>query len=471
MTTDSTEALMSKLQDGVKEAIVGAFKARGRSVTDGGYMTGNHYQSIRLGDEYVYGFRSAREDIFAGIDFKGKSVLDLGCNFGEMSRHASRKGARSVQGYEYDPYFVKLGNYINVYNGIDNVKITQGDITKKYILEKNYDIILAFSVFKMLGNLVEELVNATNEILVVETHSLSHENLGKFIDNLAPKFNQTFVYQASELSIQDKSEEIRAVIIFAKKNVRWGFVRRRLEELPAKSRSMRSIDLAGSSFGPVLDFDNFVPEIRELLDSDRDIHRLAEKALALRLPWEMDSEDASSFSPASGYYWLSYLRGFAESVAQGAVDTQNHYVRYLRLQYSKGKFDPGLKHLMDDDEKIVERVKLRFDDLAKLATSEDTADMTPVVLFNPLSATPHIKEHLKRHVRFTTGEDTLVSAIDGYHRIFGSRISGKPEIAAMCLWDKDCEPYTELLAQFPELYEDSLAKILELTSETSDPQE
>jgi SAM-dependent methyltransferase len=43
-----------------------------------------------------------RDGGFDAADFKGKSVLDLGCNLGQMSLFAAAQGAASVLGVEYD---------------------------------------------------------------------------------------------------------------------------------------------------------------------------------------------------------------------------------------------------------------------------------------------------------------------------------------------------------------------------------
>src|SRR5881397_1393884 len=53
-----------------------------------GIETGNHYQSVTLGDMQTAGFRTGRQELLDKIDFEGKRVLDLGSNHGEISRAA-----------------------------------------------------------------------------------------------------------------------------------------------------------------------------------------------------------------------------------------------------------------------------------------------------------------------------------------------------------------------------------------------
>ena len=43
-----------------------------------------------------------RKDKFWKVDFANKSVIDFGCNTGQMSRFASELGAKSVIGVDYD---------------------------------------------------------------------------------------------------------------------------------------------------------------------------------------------------------------------------------------------------------------------------------------------------------------------------------------------------------------------------------
>jgi hypothetical protein len=67
-----------------------------------GVLTGNHYQSVNLGEAQTTGFRTDRRWFLDRLDFEGKRVLDLGSNLGEISRAARARGARLVNGFEYD---------------------------------------------------------------------------------------------------------------------------------------------------------------------------------------------------------------------------------------------------------------------------------------------------------------------------------------------------------------------------------
>ncbi len=134
--------------------------------------TGNHYQSLTLGDERTAGFRTDRNPFLDQIDFRGKRVLDLGSNLGEISRAARARGAALVDGYEYDPFFVEMAQVLDAYNGTTGVSFFQRDITDPEIYVDHYDLVLAFSVFTYIHPVLERLAGITDEALVVETHKL-----------------------------------------------------------------------------------------------------------------------------------------------------------------------------------------------------------------------------------------------------------------------------------------------------------
>ena len=81
-----------------------------------------------------------------GDTFKGKSVIDLGCNLGRMSQHALHLGASSVSGIEYDEKTTHAANKLAEIEGVSNVfKATTLDLAFHPVLP-SYDIALCFSV-------------------------------------------------------------------------------------------------------------------------------------------------------------------------------------------------------------------------------------------------------------------------------------------------------------------------------------
>jgi len=62
-----------------------------------------------------------------GVDFRGRSVVDLGCNFGYFSFLARRLGAISVVGVDIDPRAVRGAEILRDLQGLGGVSFHQGD--------------------------------------------------------------------------------------------------------------------------------------------------------------------------------------------------------------------------------------------------------------------------------------------------------------------------------------------------------
>jgi SAM-dependent methyltransferase len=182
----------------------------------GGVETGNHYQSIWLGNEVTSGFRTQRYDLLDRISFEGKSVLDLGSNLGELSRAARTRGAALVDGFEYDPFFVEMASAINAYNATTRVSFFERDITHPAVYGEHYDIVLAFSVFHYVGGVIATVAEMTNELLVVETHRLDGNLETHYIDPVLEFFPAYSILGFPEWRSDDPSAGERAVIAFAK---------------------------------------------------------------------------------------------------------------------------------------------------------------------------------------------------------------------------------------------------------------
>lgn len=59
---------------------------------------------------------------FTELDFKGKSVCDLGCNMGHFTFHARNCGAREVVGYDMEPKVIAGAGKLAELYGVDNVE-------------------------------------------------------------------------------------------------------------------------------------------------------------------------------------------------------------------------------------------------------------------------------------------------------------------------------------------------------------
>jgi SAM-dependent methyltransferase len=226
-----------ELGPGLRELILGALEAPyvSESCCDN-VQTGNHYQSVSLGPERTEGFRSARTEILDQIAFHDKDVLDLGSNLGELSRAARIRGARLVDGYELDPFFVDVANAINAYNRTSRVSFHVRDITDPAAYTEEYDIVLAFSVAHYVYSVLDVLARITRQLLVLETHRLEDNLESQYIAPLKPHFPVHEILGSSEWSVFGHESEKRAVVAFAKDERALALG---LSHVPALSRGSR----------------------------------------------------------------------------------------------------------------------------------------------------------------------------------------------------------------------------------------
>lgn len=69
-------------------------------------------------------------EYMTGVDFRGKSVVDLGSNLGFYSFMAARSGAKSVLGLDSDPDAVRGGRMLAALHGFSNVVFEVRDFLK-----------------------------------------------------------------------------------------------------------------------------------------------------------------------------------------------------------------------------------------------------------------------------------------------------------------------------------------------------
>jgi SAM-dependent methyltransferase len=179
-------------------------------------QTGNHYQSLTLGDVRTTGFRTDREEFLDQINFQGKKVLDLGSNLGEISRVARTRGAYLVDGFEYDQYFLEIANLVNAYNNVTRVSFYQRDITDPSVYTEHYDIVLAFSVFTYVHSALEQIAAITNQLFILETHKLEGNFDSDYLRPVLQYFPYCKILGESEWGAKFDASEKRAVVAFAK---------------------------------------------------------------------------------------------------------------------------------------------------------------------------------------------------------------------------------------------------------------
>lgn len=76
------------------------------------------------------------------INFQHKRVLDVGCGTGVLAIMASKLGAKSIEATDIDEWCIENSKENYFLNGIDDVKIQQGEI-EGLQFEDNFDIIIA----------------------------------------------------------------------------------------------------------------------------------------------------------------------------------------------------------------------------------------------------------------------------------------------------------------------------------------
>ena len=94
-------------------------------------------------------------------DFKGKSVLDMGCGTGVLAILAERKGAKSIDAVDYDNWCY-INSMENVKrNSCKEITVIEGDAS--VLVRKKYDIILANINRNILLNDMETYVSCLNK--------------------------------------------------------------------------------------------------------------------------------------------------------------------------------------------------------------------------------------------------------------------------------------------------------------------
>ena len=95
------------------------------------------------------------------LDFNNKSVLDMGCGTGVLAILASKLGANSLVGIDFDEWAVENAEENSVLNSIDNIDYIHGDADA--IGDATFDIILANINRNIILQDIEKYVGAMNE--------------------------------------------------------------------------------------------------------------------------------------------------------------------------------------------------------------------------------------------------------------------------------------------------------------------
>ena len=420
-----------KFDEELKDVLLDALAEQYHSVSpQDGIITGNHYQSVKLGDERTSGFRTDRERVLDRIDFTGKKVLDLGSNLGELSRAARERGARLVDGFEYDPYFVRVANLINALNGVTRVSFAQRDIADLQTYDQRYDIVLAFAVFAYISGVMPRIARNA-DVLVFETHKLDGDFEEHYIRPVSEHFPVHRVIAASDWGMEDDQRAIRAVIVFAKDadilasvlKPDPGEARGARDAAPGAEPETRLIDVARTSmpeqFFNVFQFDTPAELVAAVDAFEVDLETLAR------------SHDARRQLYGGWVYWLLFLKGFLQYAKTGSAGAGNVYFDYLTRHYGATTDyggDPGLKHFLEDADHATEVVRRRYHDMEVVRDDPaGAADRIPPIRL-------YIAEHddgtAHRLYEPDRPAPLIARGIDGWHRLFTARVFGAPALRA-----------------------------------------
>jgi SAM-dependent methyltransferase len=391
-----------------------------------GTATGNHYQSVALGAQATAGFRGDRSAVLDCVDFRGRKVLDLGSNLGEMSRSARSRGARLVDGIEYDPFFVELSQMITAYNGQTRVSFRQGDITDPGLYEERYDVVMALSVFHYVSRVLDQLASIT-DVLLIETHKLHGNFDGGYLLPVQERFPAMRVLGQTDWGQLGDGSETRLVVLFAKD-------RKLLENAlsaphawaeppsaPAPARYERMVDPAASrthaAFFQAWDYEG----VDELLDAVGSID----------IP--VDALAANGNLSRHGYsgwaYWFLYLKGWLSYRQTGVVGPGNPYFDYMTTHYVPDGADAAVARALQDPAVAEQMIRRRFADLDRMAGA-DGANVSSEI--GPIRAIvgPIAPRNPLRLADSSTGETIPGRRMDGWHRMFGARVLGAPRLRA-----------------------------------------
>jgi 2-polyprenyl-3-methyl-5-hydroxy-6-metoxy-1,4-benzoquinol methylase len=100
------------------------------------------------------------------IDFKGKTVLDIGCSEGFFCRYAIDRGARKVTGIDLEGV-VRPVEELTYFLGYNNVDYLGYDLNREIPDIEKYDIVFFFSMVQHIG-LPDWVSNRTRELLIFE---------------------------------------------------------------------------------------------------------------------------------------------------------------------------------------------------------------------------------------------------------------------------------------------------------------
>lgn len=355
--------------------------------------TGNNYQSTDFGGIFRQGARSQRYSLLERIDFSNTSVLDLGCNTGEVSRDIRQLGARLVDGYEYDPFFVETGRAMNAALGTTRVSLFQGDVTNRKLYEAmQYDIVVALSVYVYIVSRIPDIAKVAG-ILVFETHTLDH-GLDFYLRNLLPHF--PFAKHLGYSENDKDPRKSRAFLVFATSECK---LQNRVPDGQLLVVKPYFRNLFVEEYGPInpTELPRFCEDLK--LDASKP-HFRRNKPL--------------SFGTTEYFFWL--LVGYLDYMeANQTVQPENAFLKRYRHAIENRTIDSSLVPLLQDEGALTTKVRNKFVDIEFFA--KGLPELVPPI---------RLKLASRGRLEFlnTSGERLRCLDIDGHHRFFLAQLLG-----------------------------------------------
>ncbi len=389
------------LRDEIRSLVIRAVKLPyiARSVYNA-IPTGNNYQSLNLDNSVHQGGRQGRDRFLYRLDFRGKSVIDVGANTGENSRIARRLGASLVDGYEYDPYFVEVGRLMNALSGVTRVSLFQGDCTRPELFQgMKYDVILALAVWVYMQDTLKQLSDL-GDIMVFETHTLDHG-----IEFYYQPILKYFPYAVS-LGYTEKPNDphkSRMFIVFGKE-----------AEVVNKMVNRKFLKIR-----PYFE-NNFIGRIGKR--SRDEVFRLARRFYEKHK--RQKYYEKSDYKFGTDTYFEVFLAGlfqFSENKEKGEnlVGSENLYLSFLSEGIRRSQIDPGLKEFIQRPDWMIRKVSNKYEDAFSIINGS-------VDQVAPVEIIPDSKGKL---VFMNTMEQEIKCEIfDGHHRFFICELMGIEKI-------------------------------------------
>lgn len=358
--------------------------------------TGNNYQSLDLGKIQQKGGRPSRERYLSQIDFRGKTVLDIGANTGENSRIVRKLGASLVDGIEYDPFFVELGRAINAVSGMTRVSLFQGDCTKPELFSgMKYDIVLALAVWVYLQDTMKQVAEIT-DTLVFETHTLDH-GMEFYYSRVLPYFPNAIALGYTEKP--KDPHKSRMFVVFGKNREKLNSIVKR-EFLYVKPY-----------------FTNQFIKSYGILNKG-EIFKLANNFLVKHSNPMKYTKDDYRFGAIT--YFEIFLAGLAQYLNNNKkVDSQNIYFNFLKNGVQIGIIDQMLTDIIENDNWAIRKVTNKYEDALNII--DGNIDFVPPVEIKPDDSGP---------LTFTStnGNTFKCHIFDGHHRFFMCELAGIDKI-------------------------------------------